>query len=111
MTFSLTYNLPLSPITGSRTIDAHSESAKSFAQVCRLTPEERSRLRRGLQLQIPGDGSDGLHSLCARRIAREQDIKVREVALLEASVEFVDLLGRRPGAFELLVAGMIAWTM
>ena len=74
-----------------------------------LTPKERTRFCRSLEFQISGNRSNRLDGFGAGSVAREQDIKVCEVGLLEAVVDIGNFFSRSMGAFELLIACVIAF--
>ncbi len=73
-----------------------------------LTPEEGAWIRGRCAFQISSNCSYSLDSLGAGSIAGKQDIKVREVRLFQAGIDFRDFVGSRTGTLELLVACVIA---
>ena len=73
-----------------------------------LTPEEASWLQRSSELQISCNRTHSIDCFCSRSISGQHDIKVGQVALLEAFVDLSDLFGGGSSTFELSVAGMIA---
>ena len=73
-----------------------------------LTPKERPRFCRSLQFQVSGNRSHRLDRFGAGSVTGEQDIKVGEVGLLEAGIDIGDFGGGGAGAFELLIACVIA---
>ena len=75
------------------------------------TPEECPRLGRCLQLQVSCYRSYCLYGLCARRIARQQDVEVCKVVLLQPSVNVRDLFCCGLDTFPLFVGGVITCAM
>ena len=99
---------PLSPITGSSTKTCQPMPTAVLRALHLHTPEECPRLRRCFQLQVSRYRPNSLYSFRARRITRQQNVKVRQVILLEPAVDFCNLLRRGLGTLPLLVGGMIA---
>lgn len=75
----------------------------------RRTPEERPGFTCGFALEVEADGADGLDSGGTRGVPREHDVEVCEMALAEALVKGGDFIGCGSRAFELSVAGVVAW--
>ena len=59
--------------------------------------------------QIPGDGADGVDGVGGGGVAGKQDVEVGEAGLDEAGVEVSDFGGGGAAAFELAVAGVVAF--
>jgi hypothetical protein len=72
------------------------------------TPEERTGTVCSLSLEVLTDGPDSFNCSSTRRIAREHDIKVCEVAHAQAFIEIPDLICCSPSTLELAVTSVIA---
>ena len=72
------------------------------------TPEKAPRFRGSVELQVSANLANGFDGVGAGSIAREQDVKVGEVALAQAVVDVEDFLCRGFGAAPLLVGRVVA---
>jgi len=93
-------------MTGSSTVQCQLYPACTCVPT--RTPEEATRLRASIELDIPADLSYRLYGLSAGHVSCQQDVEVGEVRLAEALVEVQNFLCRRLGALDLLVCGVIA---
>jgi hypothetical protein len=74
-----------------------------------LTPEKGSSVHASRELQIATDFPYGFYGFGARYIAGKEDVEIIEEGLLEAGIEICYFLRRRFTAFDLFIAGVIAY--
>jgi hypothetical protein len=92
-------------MTGSSTILV-SFTTYNLAQL--PTPEEATRLRASIELDVPANRPYRLYGFGAGHVSRQEYIEVGEVRLTESFVEVEDLGRGCLGAFDLLVCRVVA---